>query len=111
MDAGQTRKYLLYAIGEIMLVMIGILLALQVNNWNEWRKDRIQEGEILEEIAETLEMNIGILDRYIQQLATSNRANYIILDCIENKTEYSDTLDVHFLSSFEQYTHLSLIHI
>ncbi|PKA99793.1 hypothetical protein B0O79_3514 [Flavobacteriaceae bacterium MAR_2009_75] len=34
------RKYLLYAIGEIVLVMIGILLALQVNNWNEsWTKE------------------------------------------------------------------------
>ena len=32
---GVTRKYLLYAIGEILLVMVGILLALQVNNWNE----------------------------------------------------------------------------
>ncbi len=32
------RKYLLYAIGEIILVVIGILIALQVNNWNEKRK-------------------------------------------------------------------------
>jgi len=37
-DKGQLRKYLFYAVGEILLVMIGILLALQVNNWNEHRK-------------------------------------------------------------------------
>ncbi|SKB88672.1 DUF6090 family protein, partial [Maribacter arcticus] len=37
-------KYLLYAIGEIVLVMVGILLALQVNNWNELRKK--EEAEI-----------------------------------------------------------------
>ena len=36
--AGKTGKYLKYAIGEIVLVMAGILLALQVNNWNEKRK-------------------------------------------------------------------------
>ena len=36
-------KYLLYAIGEIALVMIGILLALRVSNWNESRKERVQE--------------------------------------------------------------------
>ena len=32
------RKYLVYAFGEVFLVMIGIILALQVNNWNEHRK-------------------------------------------------------------------------
>jgi hypothetical protein len=39
-------KYMRYALGEILLVMIGILLALQVNNWNEERKDRIKEKEL-----------------------------------------------------------------
>ena len=38
--AGRTGTYLKYAIGEIALVMIGILLALQVNNWNEERKEK-----------------------------------------------------------------------
>ena len=42
-----TRKYLLYATGEILLVMIGILLALQVNNWNQDRLDRIEEQRLL----------------------------------------------------------------
>ena len=35
MDEGNLKKYLFYAIGEILLVMVGILLALQVNNWNQ----------------------------------------------------------------------------
>ena len=39
METGKTGKYFKYAIGEIVLVMIGILLALQVNNWNEHRKE------------------------------------------------------------------------
>lgn len=34
-------KYLLYAIGEIVLVVLGILIALQINTWNEDRKDRL----------------------------------------------------------------------
>ena len=50
LDGGRTSKYLLYAIGEILLVMIGILLAWQVNNWNEWRKDRVKENEVLLDI-------------------------------------------------------------
>ena len=46
----RTTKYLIYAIGEIILVMIGILLALQVNNWNELRKQRLEEVQILKNI-------------------------------------------------------------
>jgi hypothetical protein len=38
----KTGKYLKYAIGEIVLVVIGILIALQINNWNEERKDRLK---------------------------------------------------------------------
>ena len=47
---GKLSKYLVYAIGEIALVMVGILLALQVNNWNEERKAIIEEKEILEQL-------------------------------------------------------------
>lgn len=47
---GNSRKYLLYAIGEIALVMIGILLALQVNNWNEQRKKLSAEKTIIKAI-------------------------------------------------------------
>ena len=46
----KTGKYFKYAIGEIILVMIGILLALQVNNWNNENKDRISERKILDNI-------------------------------------------------------------
>ena len=47
---GNFSSYLLYAIGEILLVVIGILLALQINNWNEARKARTFEREILTQI-------------------------------------------------------------
>ena len=52
LDTGATRKYLVYAVGEIALVVIGILIALQINNWNEWRKER------------TLELNYLLKFRY-----------------------------------------------
>ena len=51
-------KYLIYAIGEISLVMIGILLALQVNNWNESRKDSNQYKKYLNGL--TLDINADI---------------------------------------------------
>ncbi|MGD1948015.1 MAG: DUF6090 family protein [Croceivirga sp.] len=40
-------KYLLYAIGEIILVVIEILIALQINNWNDNRKDNTSEKHLL----------------------------------------------------------------
>jgi hypothetical protein len=59
-QAGKTRRYLKYAIGEIILVVIGILIALQLNNWNENRKQDANfdklidalENEIIENIEE-----------------------------------------------------------
>ena len=46
----KTGKYLKYAIGEIALVVIGILIALSINNWNDNRKNRISERELLDNI-------------------------------------------------------------
>ena len=43
MDSGSAKKYTLYAIGEIALVVVGILIALQINNYNENRKNRGQD--------------------------------------------------------------------
>ncbi|MCB0541656.1 MAG: hypothetical protein KDE33_29385, partial [Bacteroidetes bacterium] len=48
LSEGKTVKYLKYALGEIILVVIGILIALQFNNWNENRKnDKIEENYLI----------------------------------------------------------------
>src|SRR5210317_465306 len=60
-QVGSARKYLFYAIGEIALVVIGILIALQINNWNEWRKDRDKEHSILKELQSDFEVNANLL--------------------------------------------------
>ena len=54
MEQKKVRSYFLYALGEIALVMIGILLALQVNNWNEDRKTNLQQKELLKGVVESL---------------------------------------------------------
>ncbi|TXG38718.1 hypothetical protein [Seonamhaeicola maritimus] len=56
-------KYLLYAIGEILLVMIGILLALQVNQWNDEKKDRQIENTALLNLRKEFEKNIMNINR------------------------------------------------
>ena len=51
MEKNKTSKYLKYAIGEIVLVVVGILIALQINNWNEDRTARKSENQILNSLA------------------------------------------------------------
>ncbi|MEJ2003985.1 MAG: DUF6090 family protein [Cyclobacteriaceae bacterium] len=58
MTENKFNKYLLYAIGEIVLVVIGILLALQINNWNEKRKIKTAEIEILQNLKTELNSNL-----------------------------------------------------
>ena len=55
MEQNKTGKYLKYAIGEIVLVVIGILIALQINNWNENRKIKQTEVRLLKELKVDLE--------------------------------------------------------
>jgi hypothetical protein len=52
MSENKTGKYFKYAIGEIVLVMVGILLALQVNNWNENRKEHSQQKILISQLLE-----------------------------------------------------------
>ncbi|QCX37779.1 hypothetical protein FF125_04765 [Aureibaculum algae] len=58
LSEGKTGKYLKYAIGEIVLVVIGILIALQINNWNEQRKIENSEIEILKNLETELKHNL-----------------------------------------------------
>lgn len=63
---GKTGKYLKYAIGEIILVVIGILIALQINNWNELNKQRAKEVQFLKNLQSDLILEESELDRYIE---------------------------------------------
>ncbi len=59
LEQNKMGKYFKYAIGEIFLVVIGILIALQINNWNENRKAETYEKTILNEIHNTLKEDIS----------------------------------------------------
>ncbi|MEM9821244.1 MAG: DUF6090 family protein [Bacteroidota bacterium] len=51
------KKYLLYGIGEIILVVLGILIALKINNWNDANKNHASEQIILKELKAELTNN------------------------------------------------------
>ena len=63
----KTGKYFKYAIGEIILVVIGILIALSINNWNEDRKNRILEKYYLERIIEDLEADNDEINNVVKR--------------------------------------------
>jgi len=68
----QFFKYSRYAIGEIVLVVIGILIALQINNWNERRKDNIKKTVLKKALIEDLKKDTTLLWNEIRD------ANYLI---------------------------------
>ncbi len=94
--SGSAQKYLLYAIGEIILVVIGILIALQINNWNEDRKESIMETKVLEDLSENLTLNLGILESRLTYYKACNHSSKIVLAFLDGKLSYSDTLHEHF---------------
>ena len=72
-------KYLLYAIGEILLVVIGILIALQINNWNEHRKARAEEKTILKVLQTDFEYNLDVFNRTVAMHQSTLEACDVIL--------------------------------
>ena len=96
-------SYLLYAIGEIALVMIGILLAIQVNNWNENRKVKQQEQTILQSLSTEFETNKQALQSAIDRANTrkgnlKEAFNYTGRDVTNLSKAKSDTIIVWFAS-------------
>lgn len=71
LEKGKTSKYLKYAIGEIVLVVIGILIALSINNWNENRKLQESKTEYYKQLLSELNLDIKELDPQIKRIKQS----------------------------------------
>ncbi len=85
MEKNKTGKYLKYAMGEIILVVIGILLALQINNWNEQRKEANIELELLQSLKSGLEKDLDDLDGNVKSHKRGIAASDSIFYALENK--------------------------
>ncbi len=79
METGKAGKYFKYAIGEIILVVVGILIALQVNDWNENRKFTIEKQRIIKELHNAFVNNRVVLTERIEALEDANTNVKIIL--------------------------------
>ncbi|MEY8022146.1 DUF6090 family protein, partial [Muriicola sp. SD30] len=62
MEKNKTGKYLKYAIGEIILVVIGILIALGINNWNDQKKNKEAELQYYCKVLDDLELDKKLLE-------------------------------------------------
>lgn len=93
LQEGKTTNYLKYAIGEIVLVVIGILIALQINNWNEKRKINSQElitlGNILQDLkSDKIGLN-KIIERRISKASSADvMVSYYDGENIKNLSDY-----------------------
>lgn len=61
-------KYLIYALGEILLVVIGILIALSINNWNEDRKNNLREIRLVKNVVEDLRLDLAHFQQSLNEL-------------------------------------------
>ena len=101
-DDNKPIKYARYAIGEILLVVIGILIALQINNWNEGRKQQNEINGALTQILNDLKQDKEILDFF-----NKIEAEHILyLKTISNNNYDSVGLDT-ILKSLDHYMYFS----
>lgn len=106
-NQNRTKKYLLYAIGEIILVVIGILIALQINNWNENRKERILESNILDKITANIEDDINQYNKILSAEKTARVKVDSFLTIIRNPMRFQTSdLDPYYKSLwyFQRFT-------
>ena len=100
-ESGNARKYLLYAIGEILLVMIGILLALQVNNWNEDRRNDNLAHEYYCRLLEDAEQDKNQLKNLISTAKNRLSASNRVVRLLQNETPLKSELGVQMNLSLQ----------
>ncbi len=96
-NQNQMGKYFKYAIGEIILVVIGILLALQINNWNEQRIENKKEIQILTDLKDEFKFNLNALEESIRINDKVNESckqltQIIRADSLDQKSDKVDQL-------------------
>lgn len=96
LEKHKTAKYFKYAIGEIVLVVIGILIALQLNNWNTDRIARLEELKLLTEMHHNLESDLEDCIWNINKNLELHQSNSAVLRHLEEQTPLHDSLKLHY---------------
>lgn len=85
-----------YILGEITLIVLGILIAVQINNWNEHRKSRRFEKQIMEEIYQTLEKELAVIGSRIERCETIEKATAEVYQQLGDAIPLTDGLQRSF---------------
>lgn len=94
-NQNRAGKFVLYAIGEITLVVIGILIALYINNWNEERKNRSFELTMLREVKDAIEADVKILEDVLPYLKSTVYSIYQLAVIKSDPSQPTDSLYFH----------------
>lgn len=92
----KTSKYFKYALGEIILVVIGILIALQVNNWNETRKQQLEIDKLLGDIEEDLIANYHMANEVLTFYKIQDSIAKLITDNKLTKEDYKANYHLYY---------------
>ena len=79
-DEGSLKRYIIYAIGEIILVVIGILIAVQLNNWNQERIKNVELEVLLDKVEEDLAHNIRETNHIIEDYHINDSLTRKVID-------------------------------
>ena len=101
-NEGKTSRYVRYAVGEVLLIMVGILLALQVQTWNQNRLLERERQDLIENLKADFQLNLRELDSVIAD-ATSNRDGLVsFLEKASSNDEISDVAELKSLANNSQ---------
>ena len=87
METGKTSRYFKYAIGEIILVVIGILIALQINNWNENRKQQQVQNVLLKKYLQDLEVDFSNFQSYLFEIKQIDSLHQDLFNMVLNNID------------------------
>ena len=102
MEKNKTGKYLKYALGEILLVIIGILIAVSINGWNEDRKLKKAEQSILKDLKQEMRINLKALEFAIEENEKSFQTALEMRALFKDRAAFDKMSDSMFYASFRQ---------
>ncbi|MDG2449719.1 MAG: DUF6090 family protein, partial [Saprospiraceae bacterium] len=98
-ESDASGKYSVYAVGEVFLLVIGILIALQINNWNEEKQKNKRELLLLNELVGNLETNVLNLNMDIEVQMRSADVIDFLIEHLDNQKPYFDSMAYFFSMS------------